>query len=163
MICSLVFTSGAGNVLFRADELHQLRGVAPGDALQLAHGELVRIADDSALGAAEGNVDHGALPGHPGRQRAHLVEREVGRVADAALGGAARDRVLHPVSGKHFQAAVVHGHGDVHDDLAGGVAQDLPQTLVEVQLAGGQVKPRRLRFPGIGLLLQRDRAHGRLR
>ena len=65
------------------------------------------IADDAALGAAEGDVDDRALPGHPGGQRAHFVERDVGRVADAALGRAARDGVLHAIAGEDFQAAVV--------------------------------------------------------
>ena len=78
---------GRGNVFFRPDELDQLRGVAAGHALQFALRHLVRIADDAALGAAEGNVDHGALPGHPAGQGAHFVEGDVGRVADAAFRG----------------------------------------------------------------------------
>ena len=82
---------GRGNVLLRSDEVDDLRGVAAGHALQFALAHCFGIADDAALGAAEGNVDDGALPGHPTGQGAHFVERDVGRVANAALGRAAGD------------------------------------------------------------------------
>ena len=70
-------------------KVDDLGGVAARDALQFAIGKHVRIADDAALGAAERDVDHRAFPGHPGSQRAHFVERHIGRKADAAL---CRDR-----------------------------------------------------------------------
>ena len=152
---------GRGNVFFRPDELDQLGGVAAGHALQLALGHLLGVADDAALGAAEGDVDHRALPGHPGGQGADFVERDVGRVADAALARAARDGVLDAVAGEDFDAAVVHGHGDMNDDLAGGIAQHLPDAGVEIETFGGIVKARGLRLPGIGLLLQGEGSGGR--
>ena len=73
----------------------------------------VRIADHAAFAAAERNVDHGAFPGHPGSQRAHFVQRHVGRKADAALGGAARDGMLHAIAGEDFEPAVVELHRNV--------------------------------------------------
>ena len=91
---------GRGNVFFRADEFDQLGGVAAGHALQFAARHLLGIADDAALGAAKGNIDHGAFPGHPTGQRAHFVQRHVRRIAHAALGRAARNGMLHPVAGK---------------------------------------------------------------
>ena len=70
---------------------------------------LLGVADDAALGAAEGNVDDSALPGHPAGQGAHFVEGDVGRVADAAFGRAAGDGVLNAEAGEHFDATIVHG------------------------------------------------------
>jgi hypothetical protein len=104
---------GRGDVLFRTDELEEFGGVAARHALQFALRHFVRIANDAALGAAEGNVHHRALPRHPARQRAHFVEVHVGCVAQSALGRAARNRVLHPESGEHFEVPIVHLHRDM--------------------------------------------------
>ena len=57
-----------------------------------------RVDRDAALGAAVGHVDDGALPRHPHRQRAHLVDVDARGVAQAALAGAAGDVVLHAVA-----------------------------------------------------------------
>ena len=93
---------GSGNVFLGADELDQLGGVAAGHALQLAARHVLGIANDAALGAAEGDVDDRALPGHPARQGANFVERHIGRIAHAAFGRAAGDGVLHAVAGEDF-------------------------------------------------------------
>ncbi len=129
-----------GNVFFGADELNQFGGVAARHALQFAHRHFVRIADHSALRAAEGNVDYGALPRHPAGQGADFIQRDIGRVTNAALRRTASDGVLHAESGEDFEMTVVHGNRDVHDDFAVGILQDLPESFVEVQLLGGQVK-----------------------
>ena len=83
---------GRGHVAFRSDEVDDLGGVAAGELFELGVGEHVGIADDAALAAAERDVDHGAFPGHPGGERAHFVEGDVGGEANAAFGGTARDR-----------------------------------------------------------------------
>src|SRR6202789_3324537 len=152
---------GRGDVFFRADELDERGSVAAGHALELALGHVLWVADDAALGSAEGDVDDGALPGHPGGEGADFVERDVGRVADAAFGGAARDGVLDAIAGEDFDAAVVHGDGDVDDDLAGGVAQDFPDAGFEVESSGGLVEACGLREPGVGFELHRDGSSGR--
>ncbi len=146
---------GRGHVFLRADELDELGGVAAGHALQFAARHVLGIADDAALGAAEGNVHHRALPGHPARQRAHFVERDVGRIANAALGRAAGDGVLHPISGEDLQLSVVHVDRDVDDDLAVGLLQHPPQPFVELQFFGSQVEAGSLLFPRIAFLFQR--------
>ena len=110
---------------------------------------LVRIANDAALGAAEGDIDDGALPGHPAGQGADFIEGDVGRVADAALARAASDGVLHAEAGEDLEGAVVHGNRDVKDDFAVGIAQDLPEAFIEVELLGGDVETRGLRLPGL--------------
>jgi hypothetical protein len=47
----------------------------------------------------------------------------------------------------------------MHDDLARGHAQQLPQTFFQVEFARRKVKSRRLGFPGIDLLLEGYRCH----
>ncbi len=111
---------GGGDVLFRADELDELGGVAASHALEFALRHLFGVADDSALGSAKGNVDDGALPGHPGGEGADFIESDIWGVADAAFGGAAGDGVLDPVTGEDFDGAVVHAYGNVNDEFAGG-------------------------------------------
>ena len=152
---------GGGNIFFGADEFDQFRGVAAGHALDFAHRHLVRIANHAALGAAEGNVDHGALPGHPAGQGADFVERDVGRVADAALGRAARDGVLHAESGEDFEVAVIHLHGDVDREFAVGIAQHAPQAFIQIELLGGQIEAGALRLPRIGFFVHVGRCGNR--
>ncbi len=123
---------GRGNIFLRPDELDQLGGVTPGHALQFAARHVLGIADDAALGAAEWDIDYRAFPGHPAGQGAYFIQRHIGSVTYAALGGAARDGVLHPISGEHFQLPVVHVDRDVNDDLAIRLLQNAPQALVEV-------------------------------
>ena len=54
--------------------------------------QIVRVADDAALAAAQRDVDDRALPGHPHRERAHGVERLLRVKADAALATARAHR-----------------------------------------------------------------------
>ena len=145
-----------GHVLFRADDLDQLGGEAAGHALQFAARHRLGIADDSTLGAAKGNVDDGALPGHPGGEGAHFVEVDLRGVANAALGRTARHGVLHPIAGEEFDAAIIHLHRDVYGDFARRLAENLPETGVEVELSRGQFEARCLRLPGIGLHVRVD-------
>ncbi len=131
---------GGGNVAVRADHARDFGGIAAGQALQLRRRQLPRIDDHAALGAAEGDIDDRALPGHPHRQRAHLVERDVGVEADAALGRAAIDVVLDAVAGEHLDAPIVHAHGKIDDQLALGHAQNGAQALGKLQTFGGGVE-----------------------
>ena len=136
-------------------------GVAPGHALDFAHGHFVGIADHAALGAAERNVDHGALPGHPAGESADFIEGDVGRVADAAFGRAARNRVLHAKSGEDLEVPVIHVDGDVDREFAVGIAQNPPQAVVEIELLGSQVKARPLRLPRIAFFVDMRRGSHR--
>ena len=148
-----------GNVLLWADKLDQFRGVAAGHAFQLADGHLLGVADHAALGAAERDVDHGALPRHPTGQRANLIQGDVGGIADSALARTARNRVLHPEAGEDLDASVVHHHRDVHDHFACRVAQHLPQPFIQVKFLCSKVKSSSLGFPGINFLLERYGLH----
>ncbi len=118
MIWPLVFTSGAGMSLVGPMQQADLAGVAAGQALQLALGELRGIDADAALGAAVGHVHGGVLDRHPGRQRHHLRQRHILVKAHAALAGAAAEVVLHAVALEVGDRAVVHLDGHIHDQDA---------------------------------------------
>ena len=146
-----------GNVALGAEEFHDLGSVAAREPFQFAEGEQIGIADDAAFGAAEGNVDDGALPRHPGGQGAHLVQRDIGGEADAAFAWAARDGMLDAVSGEDFQAAIVQLDGDVDGDFFGRGAQGLALAVVQIEAGGGLVKAGFGGQPGVFLLLERQR------
>ena len=124
---------GRRHVLLRADGVDDLGDVAAGQRLELAPRHPRRIADDAALAAAERDVRDGALPRHPRRERGHFVERDVGVIADAALGRTERDVVLDAVAGEDLDLAVVHLDRARDGDLALGVGEDLPDARVETQ------------------------------
>src|SRR6201999_1625476 len=113
----------------------------------------------AALGSAKGDVDYGALPGHPACQGANFIERNIRRVANSALARTTRLRVLHPEAGEHLDAPVVHGHGEMHNNLAGWITQHTPEALVQIQFACCKVESSSLRFPGVDLLLESDGCH----
>src|ERR1019366_8921169 len=131
-----------GDIAFGSDKIDDFGDVAAGDLLQFGVGEDVGIADDSAFAPAERNIDHGALPGHPGGQRAHFVERDIGGEADAALGRPARYGVLYAVAGEDFDASIVELNRDVNGEFLGGSAQHLTHAVVELEPLGGIVKAR---------------------
>ena len=131
-----------GHILLRAQPVGQLRGVAAGEALEFAFGHFAGVTDDAALGSAEGNVDDRALPGHPGGQGAHFVERNVGSEADAALARAAHRGVQNAVADEHFELAVVHPHGDVQGDLLAGMFQIAVEALLESEFLRGHFEAR---------------------
>jgi hypothetical protein len=118
------------------------RGIASGDPLQLAVGELEGITHDAALGTAERDVHHRALPSHPGGERRHLVQRHRHVEADPALRGTTRGVVQHAVAGVHVHLAVVAYHRHRHDDLLLGTAQHLVQAGIEAEPLGRVVETR---------------------
>src|SRR5262249_14582998 len=149
----------SGNVLFRAQEFDELGGVAPGEVFQLGKSQLLGINNDAALGAAERDVGHRTPPGHPTGQGPDFVPAYVGGVTDAAFGRTPRDGVLYAEAGKDLNGSVVHGHGDMNNDLAVGITEDLPQTFVQVEFLRSKIEASRLGFPGIQLLFQRYSFH----
>ena len=131
---------GRRDVLLRTDRIDDLGDVAPRQRLELAARHPRRVADDAALAAAERDVRDGALPGHPGRERGHFVEGDVGVVADAALCRTERDVVLHAIAGEDLDLAVVHLHRTRDGDLPLRMREDLPDAGLEVEHAGGDVE-----------------------
>ena len=133
---------GRGNVALGPKPLAQFGGVAARDAFEFASGELRGIADDAALGAAEGNVHHRAFPGHLAGQRAHFVQRHIGRETDAALARPAHQRMMHAITDEDFQPPVIERHGNVDGDLLVGIAHEAVNAVFETQLFGGDFKAR---------------------
>jgi hypothetical protein len=76
----------------------------PGDAFQLGLTELPGVDGQAALGAAEGDVDDGALVGHQRGQRLNVVLGHAGGVSDSTLHGQAMLAVDRPVAGKNMIA-----------------------------------------------------------
>ena len=99
MTWALVPDVGRRDVAVGADDALELGREAAGERPRAPSAlSCARVDGHAALGAAERHVDQGALPGHPHRQRANLVE--VGRrvEAQAALGRTAGDVVLDAVA-----------------------------------------------------------------
>jgi hypothetical protein len=97
------------------------------------------------------------IAGHPGGQRAHFVEGDIGGKANAAFAGAAGDGMLDAIAGEDFQATIVKLDGNVDGDFLGGGAEDFAQTVVQVEAGGGLVKASFGGQPWVLLLLERQR------
>ena len=115
------------------------------------------VADNAALGPAVRNIHHGALPGHPGREGLHLIKMHVLVVTDAALAGAKNGVVNHAVAFEHAQLAVVHRHGQVHDDLLVGRLENVVRFLIEAEDFGGDVEARHHGFERVFAVHYRSR------
>ena len=121
--------------------------------------ERAGVTRDAALGAAEGHVDEGALPGHPHGQGAHVIEVRPRVEAKAALGRPARRAVLDAVAGEDLDAAVITPHREVHGPLALAHREEAAHALLEGKVIGrgaelGERRVERARTPGL-----RDKDH----
>src|SRR5258708_6111677 len=125
---------GGGDVAVRSDQNRQLAGKAPSHPLQLAAGHLLRIADHAALRATVGDVHYRAFPGHPGRQRLHLIQADVGVVADSTLRRSEGKAVLDPISLEDANRAIVHSGGNADDQTALRLDENLPNAGVELEV-----------------------------
>jgi hypothetical protein len=110
--------SGAGMSVFgpmtaRSSSVN--RRVSPPSPRRRALG----VDDHAPLGAAERQVHHGALPGHPHREADTLLAGHAGMEAEPALVGPADAVVLGAVAGEGLDGAVValDGHGHLVDGL----------------------------------------------
>ncbi len=140
MISGVVYTSGAGTSPRLGEEAADGADVRARKAFLLPVGELLGVAGDSALGAAQRQVDDRRLPGHPRGQRAHGVDRLVGVPAQTALGGAARAVVLDAVAVEDADAPVVHADGEGDLQLALRPAEKLVRRLVQAERGGRRVE-----------------------
>src|SRR2546423_9562903 len=128
-----------GDFTVWSDQDRDLGRVAPRQPLQLAKRHLLRIADYAALSPAVWNLDAGALPGHPHRERLDLVEIHGRVVPNTALGRAASDVVLDAKTGEDSGAAVVELDREMHDQLPLGITKHLTNIRAEVELVGRAV------------------------
>jgi len=114
--------------------------IGPAEALQFGQGHLFGIADDAALGAAQGYVDHGCLPRHPCCQGADGVDGLVGVEAQAAFRRPSRIVVLDPEAVKDLGATVVHLDRQRDVEFAQRPAQQLVDRRVQLHDLGGIVQ-----------------------
>ncbi len=140
-----------GDVAVVADENRDLGCESPSQVLELVGRQLIRVDDDPALGAAERDVDHGALPRHPHRERLDLVEGHVRVVPDASFGRAAVDVVLHAVAREHPNVPVVELHRERAGELALDLAEHLAEPRLELDQLGGLVELGLRGAPLVGL------------
>ncbi len=124
---------GRRHVLERPDFAGDLPDPAAADQFLLARAQVVRVADDPALGAAERDVDDGALPRHPHRQGADRVDAFLGVEADAAFGRAARVVVLDAEAPEDLHVPVVHADGNLELVFAQRLAQKIARARVEIE------------------------------
>ena len=133
---------GGGYVAHRSHVAKDLTHPPPTEGFLFPGTEMMRITDHAALAAAQGQVGHGALPGHPHGQGAHGIGRLLGMKADAALAGSAAVVVLDPVALEDLHRTVVHLDGNADMVLPLGLAQELPGALVQVHHVGDTVEFR---------------------
>ena len=151
---------GRRDVRVGTDDPLELGREAPRHGLQLLRAHRGRVAGDAALRAAERDVDEGALPGHPHRERADVVEVGRGVEAEAALGRSTRDVVLDPIALEDLERAVVALHREVDGVLTLRHAQDRPDAGLEGEVVGGGVELRERGCQRIGAGRPRDRGRG---
>jgi len=131
---------GRRHVARHAEHAADGADVAARQPLLLARRELLRVARDAALAAAQRDVHDGRLPGHPRGERADRVDRLVGVPAQSALGRPARRVVLHAVAVEDAHVAVVHPDRDGHVVLALRPAQEGSHRLGEPEHLGALVE-----------------------
>ena len=131
-----------GHVAARADiaAVGELLGEAAGDSLELFRVVVSGADRQSALGAAERNVDERAFEGHQRRQRLDLLLVDMGRVANAALHGKA---VLAMHRAPAAQECVVappetHRETQLNDGIA--LADGFHQIVRNAERIGGPVE-----------------------
>ena len=115
---------GGWDVDFWPDDVDHFGGVAAGDSFELTLGEDGWVTNDASLAAAVGDVDDGALPGHPTGEGSHFVQGNVGGEADSAFGRTTGDGVLDAVAGEDLNAAVIEFYRDINSDFTGRGTKD---------------------------------------
>ena len=137
IVCSLVAMSGAGMSCcgpMNGSSSEVKRRVR---RIELGGRHVMRATADAALGAAVGQPQERALPRHPHRQGGALPERDLVVVADPALRGPERARVLDPVRRIDGSRLVVEHHRDAEHHRLLGVAKPQADRLVDVRVQEG--------------------------
>jgi hypothetical protein len=143
------------DVFLRPDHTTQLARVPPRQALQLAQGEVTRIAAHAPLRATVGQTQERALPGHPDSERSAFAEGDVRVVADSALRRTEHARVLDAVGRKDVDRTLVAANRNRHHHSTLWVAEPLRDRLVHLcignrllELRHGSPKERRVPLEG---------------
>ena len=139
------YLGGGVDVRGRDIDIHAQGGahgpdIGPGEALLLGLGELLGVAGDPALAAAQRDIHHRALPGHPGGQGPDRVDGLVRMPAQPALGRSPGLVVLNPVGLENLDPAVVHPDRKGYLELLHGPPQKLVGGRIQTQPLGGVVQ-----------------------
>ena len=122
------------DVRARPDERDHLLHVAATEVLELLGLERARVDRDAALAAAEGKIGERAFPAHPDGERGDFADVDVGGEARAALGGAERQMMLHPVADEDLSPIVLHADRTGDDDRALRIEQPVALVLGDAQM-----------------------------
>jgi hypothetical protein len=131
---------GRWNVDGGPDHFFALLDESSGYPLDLESAHLTRVAVDASLGAAEGYVDDGGLPGHQVRQGRGVIFVHRGVVTQTSFTGSTCVAVLDPEAGVMHQLPVVGFIDDVHFDDPIRGEKDLPHFGGQVQDVRGTVE-----------------------
>ena len=131
---------GGHDIHLRADERNHLLRVTAGEPLQFGLRQLAGVAGDAAFGAAVGQAGQAAFPAHPHRQRRHFAQRHVRVKAQAALGRAEGEVMLHAVAGEDLRRAVVAMNRQRDRQGALGVFDPVALGCGHLQMVGHQVE-----------------------
>jgi hypothetical protein len=113
---------------------------AAAEALLFPGAEIVGVADHAALTAPQGDIDHGAFPGHPHGQGADRIDRLLGMEPDAALAGAPGIVVLTAETAKNTDASVVHADGNAEVVFPHGLPEKVPGGSIELEKVSHSVE-----------------------
>jgi len=127
---------GCRDVGVRAEVVPEVGDVAPRDSTELYGGSLLGSAGDSAFGPTERHIDHGGLPGHPRGERAHLVGRHVGVVAEPPFAWAAHLTVKDAVPDEGLDRSVFYPNRKFDGDDAARPDQKLGEAPLQVGKVG---------------------------
>src|SRR5690606_2907072 len=108
---------GRGDVLVGADEVVDLLDEPPSEPFELLLRQLAGIAIDSALAAAEGDIDNRGFPGHEAGERPRLVLVDVWVIAQATLIRPTRVVMLNPITDEIPELARVELNRDLDPQL----------------------------------------------
>jgi len=134
-----VITSGAGTS-DKGPTLRQLTHPTAANTFLFARTQIVRVTYNTAFTAAKRDIDHGAFPGHPHRQRPYGVDR-FGRVkANATLTGTARVIMLDTKTPEDLRGAIIHPHRNAKRVFPQRIAQEFTSIGVEVENVGHAVE-----------------------
>src|SRR5262249_10407366 len=133
---------GSGDVALWSEPAGKFGRIAARETLEFAAGHFARVADDAALGAAEGNVDDGALPSHPSSQSAYFIQAHVGGETNSAFAGSPDRGMENAIASEDLQRAVVHSHRDVHRNFLVGILQIAINALLEPQFLRSHLETR---------------------
>ena len=127
---------GRGHVGNGANILCDLTHPAAANLFLLALAQIVRIANDSAFGSSQRDIDDGTLPGHPHGQSADRVDRLLRVKANAAFARPAGVVVLNAEAAKDLDASVIHACRNCEVELAQGITQQFAGRRVQSQILG---------------------------